>query len=304
MTIHKPVLLKEVIEYLSPKPNENFIDATINGGGHTAAILQKNKPRGKVLGIEINFDSYNELKNRLKEFPNPDSPAGKRLILVNDNFINLKKIVEKYNFKNIAGILFDLGLSSDLLEKSGKGFSFKKDEFLDMRYGNKGTTACEIINHYSEEELERILKEYGEEKLTKSIVKNIIERRKKEEIKTTKQLIEVIDQVLKKFKVYNFKLKVKTFARVFQALRIAVNDELENLKKVLPQTLEVLLPKGKLVVISYHSLEDRIVKNFFREKEKEGFLKILTKKPTTPTKEEIRNNPRSRSAKLRAAVKL
>ncbi|MFN3301415.1 MAG: 16S rRNA (cytosine(1402)-N(4))-methyltransferase RsmH [Patescibacteria group bacterium] len=296
MAIHKPVLLKEIIDYLKPKPNQNFIDCTIGGGGQAFKILSMTGPKGKLLGIDLSEEAIDEL-NKIK---NKDKKIKNRLILVNDNFANLKKIVEKYNFKNVSGILLDLGLSTDLL-KSGKGFSFQQDEFLDMRYGKDGITAYEIINQYPKESLEKILREFGEEKLAKPIVKNILEKRHFKKIRTTKELVEVVNEVLKKFKIYNFKSKVKTLARVFQALRIAVNDELENLKKVLPQTLEILESGGKIMVISYHSLEDRIVKNFF--KEKKGILKIITKKPIRPTQEEIKSNPSSRSAKLRIAIK-
>ncbi len=296
--MHIPVLLKEVINYLSPKPNQNFIDCTIGGGGHAFVILKLIEPKGKLLGIDLSKEAIDELT----KIKNKKAKIKNRLILVNENFINLKRIIEKYNFKDISGILIDLGLSTDLLEKSGKGFSFQKDEFLDMRYAKNGITAAEIINQYPKEMLEKILKEYGEEKFAKPIVRNILDKRRKNKIKTTKQLVEVINEVLEKFGVYRFRFK--TLARVFQALRIAVNDELENLKKVLPQTIEVLGKNGKLVIISYHSLEDRIVKNFFRQKAKEGILKILTKKPVRPTNQEIKNNPRSRSAKLRAAFKI
>jgi len=309
---HIPVLLKEVINYLSPKPNQNFIDCTIGGGGHALRIIALTKPTGRLLGIDLSKEVIEELtkikKTAKREFRQKSEQKKlkikNRLILVNDNFVNLKKIVKKYNFKNVAGVLLDLGLSTDLLEKSGKGFSFQKDEFLDMRYGKKGITAYEIVNQYRKNELEKIFREYGEEKFARPIARNIIERRRQKKIKTTKELTEVVDEVLKNLKVYHLKFKLKTLARVFQALRIVVNDELENLKKVLPQAIDILLPGGRLVIISYHSLEDRIVKNFFRQKEKEKILKILTKKPIRPSEEEIKTNPRSRSAKLRAAKKI
>ncbi|MCX7779069.1 MAG: 16S rRNA (cytosine(1402)-N(4))-methyltransferase RsmH [Patescibacteria group bacterium] len=296
---HQPVLLQEVIAYLSPQPNQNFIDCTIGGGGHAFAILEKTTPLGKVLGIDLNSETIQQLNCKIQT-----SNFKSRLILVNDNFINLSKIVEKYNFYPVHGILLDLGLSTDLLEKSGRGFSFQEDEFLDMRYGQKGKTAYEIINQWPEEELKKILKEYGEEKLAWPIARNIFKRRQKEKIRTTRELVEVINDVLKKFKVYNQKFKIKTLARVFQAFRIAVNDELENLKKVLPSAIKILEKDGCLLVISYHSLEDKIVKDFFKTQEKEKLLKILTKKPVQPTDEEIKLNPRSRSAKLRAGLKL
>jgi 16S rRNA (cytosine1402-N4)-methyltransferase len=277
--MHLPVLQKEVLEYLNPKPNENFIDATFGGGGHSKAILERIKPKGKLLAIEIDPVLYKENKKRI--------PKG--ILLVNDSYINLEKIVEGKKFKNVAGILFDLGLSSWHLEESGRGFSFKKKEPLDMRYSPLiQKTAEKIINYSSKFEIERILKEYGEEKRAGKITQLIIDHRRFSPIKTTKQLVEITNGP----------------QRTFQALRIAVNDELNNLKKALPQALKVLKLDGRLVVISFHSLEDRIVKNFFKEFFQKGHLKILTKKPVQPSKEEIIVNPRSRSAKLRAGVKI
>ena len=283
--MHIPVLQKEVLQYLDPKPNENFIDATIDGGGHTAAILEKIKPNGKVLGIEIDPEIYQKLKSK-----NLD-----RLVLTNDSYVNLKSILEKNHFRPVNGILFDLGMSSWHLEESGRGFTFMKDEPLDMRYSlENNLTAEKIINNYSQEEIEKILKEYGEERFARRIAKRIIKERP---IKTTLQLVEIIKRVVPG------RTKINPATRTFQALRIAVNDELNNLRKVLPQTIEVLAPGGKIVIISFHSLEDRIVKNFFREEARKGPLRILTKKPVRPSKEEIKINPRSRSAKLRAAMK-
>ncbi len=267
---HIPVLQKEVLEYLDPKPNENFIDATIGLGGHTRAILEKNKPNGKVLGIELDSALYKKLKETQID----------RLILKNDSYANLKQIVEEHNFRPVQGILFDLGMSSWHLEESGRGFSFQRNEPLDMRFNPEinPLTAQEIVNHWPEKEIEKILKEYGEERFTRRIARKIIETRKREPIKTTLQLVEILGG--------------RHFARrTFQALRIAVNDELENLKKALPQALEVLEREGKIVVISFHSLEDRIVKNF------------LKGKVIRPTIEEIQKNPRARSAKLRIAIK-
>ncbi len=292
--IHIPVLQKEVLQYLDLKPNKNFIDCTIGEGGHTASILDKNKPNGKVLGIEIDLELYQKLK--LQDLS--------RLILVNDSYTNLKKIVanlrlvsrreKKNSFGPISGILFDLGMSSWHLEDSGRGFSFMRNEPLDMRYNPRvnSLTAEEIVNNYSQEEIEKILKEYGEERLSKRIAKRIVKERP---IKTTFQLVEIIKKVTPR------RTKIHPATRTFQALRIAVNDELNNLRKVLPQAIEILAPEGRIVVISFHSLEDRIVKRFFKG---EKNIKIITKKPITANEEEIKINPRSRSAKLRAVVKI
>lgn len=294
---HIPVLADEVIQYLDPKPNENFIDATIDGGGHTIAILEKNKPEGKVLGIDLDEKLLENLKLRIQNLN-----LGNRLILVNDNFANLKKITEKYNFKNIAGILFDLGMSSWHLEESTRGFSFRRNETLDMRFNSsQKLTAKEIINNWQENEIEKILREYGEEKYSKNIARAIIQGRQKKPILTTFDLVDIIKKTVPR----NYERgRIHPATRTFQALRIVINQELENLKIVLPQALEVLKEGGIIVVISFHSLEDRIVKKFFQEKAKESRLKILTKKPTRTSEEEIKINPRARSAKLRAAVKI
>jgi len=289
--MHISVLKKEVLEYLNPKPSENFIDATVGQAGHSLSILEQNKPEGRVLGIELDQEVYKDLlaKNI------------KRLVLVNNSYLNLKEIVEKNKFKNISGILFDLGFSSWHLENSGRGFSFKRNEPLDMRYNallNK-LTAKEIVNNWTEKEIEKILKKYSQEKFAKRISKRIIEQRKLKPIKTTFDLIEIIKQSVPSW--YQHK-RIHFATKTFQALRIAVNDELNNLKEVLPQVLEILEKGGRLVVISFHSAEDRIIKNFLKENPKS--LRILTKKPIRPNKSEIINNPRSRSAKLRAAVKI
>lgn len=290
--MHIPVLLKEVLHYLSPRADENFIDVTAGEGGHTVAILERNKPRGKVLGIEVDPELYKKLKSRLAEFPN-------RLTLINDSYINLEEIVRKNNFKPVHGILFDLGMCSWHLESSGRGFSYLGDEPLDMRFSLKNDlTAAEIINFWNVEKIEKILKEFGEERYARRIALAIKEARKKERIIGTQQLKDILKKSLPK----NYDKKRIHFAtRTFQALRIAVNNELEIIEKGIQQAIKILEPNGKIVVISFHSLEDRIVKNLFKEGSKAGKLNILTKKPITPSLEEIKNNPRSRSAKLRAA---
>lgn len=307
--MHIPVLKKEVLQYLDPKPDENFIDCTLGQGGHAIGILERNKPNGKVLGIELDKDICDKLS--LSKID--------RLVLTNDSYTNLKKIVEKYKFGSISGILFDLGMCSWHLEESGRGFTFLKDEPLDMRYSlENDLTAEEIINNYSQEKIEKILKEYGEERFAKRIAKRIIQTRPRK-IKSTFQLVEIIKKA-----VPGKRTKIHPATRTFQALRIAVNDELNNLKKALFQAVEVLEKGGRIVIISFHSLEDRIVKNFFKEEAKKGSLRILTKKSNssiynhtlanqgsrakrkvliTPSQEEIKINRRSRSAKLRAATK-
>jgi len=296
--VHVPVLLKEVIYYLDPKPDENFIDCTVGEGGHTIEILKKNSPSGKVLAIDADSKQIENCKLAIGDLKN-------RIVLVNDNFKNLKKIVESFcpDWQGkVKGILFDLGMSLWHLEKSKRGFSFKYNEDLDMCYGKTATvSAKEIINQWPPEEIERIIREYGEERYAQRIATEIAKQRKQKPILTTFDLIEAIQKAVPK----NYERgRIHPATRTFQALRIVVNQELENLKVALPQALEILGPEGKIVVISFHSLEDRIVKKFFKEKAKEGKIKILTKKPVIPSQEEIEKNKKSHSAKLRAAIKL
>ena len=292
-SVHIPVLQNEVVKFLDPKPNNDYVDCTIGEGGHAQAILEKILPNGKLLGIDLTEELIEALKLKFKDFK-------QNLVLVCDNFSNLKEIAEKHGFRNVSGVLFDLGLSSWHLEKSGKGFSFMREEPLDMRYEG-GVSAEEIVNGCSEEEIARILKEFGEERFARRIAKTIVEKRRVKPIKTTFQLVDVVRSAVP---LWYRKRRIHFATKTFQALRIAVNGELENLKETLPQAVDILKTGGKIVVISFHSLEDRIVKNFFRENSKNGKLKILTKKPVVPTIEEVRVNPRARSAKLRVAVKI
>ena len=292
--MHLPVLQKEVLQYLDPKENENFIDCTAGKGGHTTAILEKNGPKGKVLGIDADPEMIKNLTSRISNIEHR-----RRLMPACGSFADLKEITEKENFKKISGILLDLGMSSWHLEESGRGFTFQKTEPLDMRYNSQNPlTAAKILNFWSEPEIEKILKEYGEERFARSIAQEIIKTRSSSPIESTQQLVRIIQQAIPR----NYQKGKYHFAtRTFQALRIAVNNELENLKKVLPQAVDILMKEGVLTVISFHSLEDRIVKTFFRENPN---LKIITKKPISPDQKEIKNNPRSRSGKLRAAEKL
>ncbi len=290
--MHIPVLQKEVLQYLDPKPNENFVDCTIGGGGHAFSIFEETSPEGKILGIDADEKVIKNLKiKKLK----------KRITLVCDNYVNLGEVIKKHKFRPIHGILFDLGMSSWHLEESARGFSFLKKEPLDMRYNFQNPlTAEKIINYWSAPEMEMILRDYGEEPFARPIAKNIVELRKIKPITNTFQLVEIIKKSLPgRFQ----QKKIHPATKTFQALRIAVNDELNNLKNVLPQALEILKPGGRLVVISFHSLEDRIVKNFYRSRSAID-LKILTKKPVVPAAKEIKINPRSRSAKLRVAERL
>jgi len=297
--VHIPVLLNEVIKYLNPKPGENFIDCTVGAGGHSLAIFKKNKP-GKLLAIDCDNESLELFKSKIR---NSEFSFLRRLTLANDNFRNLKKIVEKYKFHPVNGILLDLGLSSWHIEESKKGFTFRKDEPLGMNFDNRSPSAAEIINNFSEKSLEEIFSKYGEERYSRRIARRIIEKRKNKPIETTFQLRNIVGEVIPFSKTRRGNID-RVLARIFQSLRIAVNDELENLKQGLKQSLEILEPGGRLIIISFHSLEDRIVKNFFRDEKIKNSLKILTKKPIIADEEEVKNNPRSRSAKLRAAVKV
>lgn len=322
---HIPVLLKEVIYYLDPKSNQNFIDCTIGGGGHAKVILEKIGPKGKLLGIDLDERSIEISKENLRRFGisicNLEvAKKRNRIFLVQGNFKNLKQIKEKYFHFPIYGVLFDLGFSSFQVETGIKGFSFLKEGPLDMRYDPRGQnlTAEKIINEWPEKELIKILRTYGEEKETTKIARSICRTREKIRIKTTRQLADLICKVKKEKRFSPFR-DIHPATKVFQALRIAVNDELNNLKEALPQALEILEPRGRLVVISFHSLEDRIVKQFFVRESKDclcsseipvcqckhkASLRILTKKIIRPTQEEVGKNPRSRSARLRAAVKI
>lgn len=287
--MHIPVLKKEVLLYLNPKPGENFIDCTFGEGGHSLAILKNNSPGGKVLGIDRTHEMIDDFKEKEE-----------RLILRQGRFSDLREIARESGFSSVSGVLFDLGMSSWHIEESGKGFSFKKDEPLDMRYDyGSGLKASDIVNKEEFKEIKSILKDYGEERFASRIASRIIEERKRREIKTTGDLVEIIRRATPGW--YHHK-KIHFATKTFQALRIAVNEELEELKKGLEESLFILNKKGRIVVISFHSLEDRIVKNFFKRQSKENKVKILTKKPITATPEELRINPRSRSAKLRAAI--
>lgn len=294
---HIPVLLKEVMDGLDPKPGETMIDGTANGGGHTRAIADRVAPDGKVVSIEWDKEIFKKLKSDIE-----NSEYRDRVVAVNDNYANLKNILSGLEVEKADGVLLDLGFSSVHVDISGRGFSFQKDEPLDMRYNqDQAVTAYEIVNSWPELEIAEILKKYGEERFAYRIAKSICENRKREKIGTTLQLVDVVRGAVPAF--YR-KGKINCATRTFQALRIAVNGELDNIENVLPQMIDVLSSGGRIAIISFHSLEDRIIKNFFRDKSKEGLLKIITKKPITAAKEEAFENPRARSAKLRVAVKI
>ncbi|MDP2860445.1 MAG: 16S rRNA (cytosine(1402)-N(4))-methyltransferase RsmH, partial [bacterium] len=288
---HKPVFLKEAIDFLAIKPGKKYIDATLGGGGHTLEILKRG---GEVLGIDCDEEAISYVKEELKREKNGFYCP--KTILTKSNFSGIEETAKSFGFEKVAGIIFDLGVSGYQLETPGRGFSFLKDEDLDMRMDKDlSVTAKDLINGLSKGELYELFQKLGEERHFRPIVRAVIGARRLTPIKTGKELARIVERAVGR------RGKINPATRVFQALRIAVNDELNNLRLALPQALRLLDKDGRLVVIAFHSLEDRIVKNFFKEKECD--LKILTKKVVRPTVEEITTNPRSRSARLRAAEK-
>jgi 16S rRNA (cytosine1402-N4)-methyltransferase len=293
--IHIPVLTKEALAYLHPATGENVIDCTVGEAGHTQLILEKNGPDGKVLGIDLDVNQIANAKSNTEQFQD-------RVLLVNDSYAHISHIVDEYDIKPVRGILLDLGMSSWQLQKSQKGFSFMKDEPLDMRYYFENTlTAEKIVNEYSQLQIEKILTDYGQELYSRQIARQIVQERKSKRITSTFALKEIIERAVPK---RYHKERIHYATRTFQALRIAVNGELDNLNTFLPQALSVLSNGGRLVIISFHSLEDRIVKNFFKQQEQEQKITILTKKPITASAIELLQNPAARSAKLRAIEKI
>ena len=289
---HIPVLLKEILRYLNPKSNQNFIDATVGDGGHATAILEKTSPNGKLLAIDRDFDSIVRARSKLREF-------GNRVLFINDSFGNLASIVKENNFDLAEGILFDFGMSSSQLQNSGRGFTFAKDEILDMRYDVKTPiTAEDIVNRYSDKKLSEIFKKFGEEPYAFRIARAIIQSRKKNRIKTTGELVRIIDKTIRR----RWRLHPSTL--IFQALRIEVNQELAEIEKALKIVPGILKKNSRTAFISFHSLEDRLIKNWSRDLNKKGVIKILNKKPITASIEELKINSRSRSAKLRIIEKI
>lgn len=287
---HVPVLVKEVIEYLNIKPDSKIIDATLDGGGHTLTILEK-YPEARVLGIEFDPVLFKGL-----QFSND------RLIKINDSYVNLKKITEENKFEP-DGILFDLGLSSWHYEESGRGFSFKRNEILDMRFNPEvqPESAADIVNKYSEDNLRELISSLGEEQFAGNITKNIIRTRREKPIIMTDELVNVISQSVPEWYKHR---KINFATKTFQALRVAVNDELGNVKKGVETAIDVLKSGGRLVVISFQGLEDKIVKEIFKEKSKEGIIKYVVKGTIKPSWEEQRVNPRARSAKMKVVEKI
>lgn len=294
-SIHTPVLLNDVVEVLGPQLGGRYIDATVNGGGHASAIADRIGEDGALLGIDKDNNLIERLKIKWSSRSNLTAVCG--------SYANIDKIAELYGFSFVNGILFDLGFSSYHIDQSRRGFSFLRDEPLDMRYDteNNQLTAMTIVNTWPESELSRIAAEYGQERFARKIAAIIINERKKKQIRTTFDLMEVIKKSIP-IRLQHGKIHPAT--RMFQALRIAVNNELGDLREGLEKSINLLVNGGKIVIISFHSLEDGIVKTLFREKEKQGVVHIITKKPIKAYQQEIYSNPRSRSAKLRAISKL
>ncbi len=301
---HIPVLKNEVLECLDIKNDGVYVDGTLGGAGHSFCIMERLAKNGTLIGIDRDQDALSAAKEKLKDYTN--------VIYVNNNHENIKEILEKLNIDKVDGILLDLGVSSYQLDEASRGFSYMHDAPLDMRMNREDKlTAHFVVNKYSEESLARIFFEYGEEKYSKRIAKAIVSRRAEKEIKTTFELVECIKEAMPKSALYEKQHPAK---RVFQAIRIEVNGELINLAKAVKDAAYALKPGGRLCIITFHSLEDRIVKNTFEELEgrctcpkelpkcvcnKVSYGKIITKKPIVATEEELEINPRSRSAKLR-----
>ncbi|MCL5017447.1 MAG: 16S rRNA (cytosine(1402)-N(4))-methyltransferase RsmH [Patescibacteria group bacterium] len=287
---HIPVLLNEVMEILKPQKGEFFIDATFGRGGHSEKILEAIGKEGMLLAIDWDKKAA-ERNSRFLENEN--------VIFVNANYAGLKDILKKKNLPKADGLLMDLGFSSDQLEDSGKGFSFRRNEPLLMSYGEGGLTAREVVNSYSEEKLARIIRDMGEEKFAGRIARNIVEQRKIAPIETSFRLADIVRKSVPNGYERG---RIDPATRTFQALRIYVNGELENLKTVLGDLGFILKEGGRAAIISFHSLEDRVVKNYFRELKRSGIAELLNKKVIMASREEAVANPRSRSAKLRGIV--
>ena len=302
---HNPVMVPEILKYLDVVSGGRYIDCTLGEGGHSKSILDASNPGGEVLGIDADHEAIEVSKSRLEKYQD-------RAIFVNDNFWNLRKIAMRRNFIPAHGILLDLGVSSLQLNIETRGFSFMRKSPLDMRFSfNQKLTADQVVNTFQENEIADILYHFGDERRARKIAKIIVENRP---IKHSNELAEII-----KKKIYISNHKINPATKTFQALRIYINEELSALSEVLEQSLEIIGIGGRLAVISYHSIEDRIVKNYFRRESKyciclpnvikcecnhEPKLKVITKKPISPSSNEITSNRRSRSAKLRVIERI
>ncbi|MFC1896092.1 16S rRNA (cytosine(1402)-N(4))-methyltransferase RsmH [Thermodesulfobacteriota bacterium] len=311
MAYHVPVMLEELLRYLEPSPGKTYVDCTLGGGGHTAAILSRTAPDGIVISIDQDLDAISQARSSLQE-------SESRLRLVHDNFSNLKRILACSSLPGADGIVADLGLSLYHLTASRRGFSFQRDEPLDMRMdvSRRVPTAADIVNTYPEEELVAVFWEYGEERWARQVARRIVRERKKGPILTSLRLSTVVTEAIPRGKR---QARIHPATRVFQSLRILVNRELEHLEAFLADAPDCLNPEGRICIISFHSLEDRLVKRRFRELErgcscpsdlpqcvcgKGKVLQPLTRGIVRPGSQEVCRNPMARSARLRAAVKV
>jgi 16S rRNA (cytosine1402-N4)-methyltransferase len=307
---HTPVMVEEVIHFLQPQAGQTFIDCTIGGGGHAKAILEKIVPNGKLLGIDRDAEALRFAAEYLK-------PYSENLILEKGDFANLKAIASKLGLTEVNGVFFDLGVSSHQLGVAERGFSFQQNAPLDMRMDvSQPVTARELVNSLSEHHLAQMLYEYGNERWAKRIARSIVERRTTRPIETTFDLVEA---VLSAVPARTVRGRMHPATRTFLALRIAVNREIESLRAGLEAAVDLLAQGGRLCVLAYHSGEDRVVKEVFARCTGKcvcpptfpvctcgarNVIKVLTKRPVTPSEEEVRKNPRARSARLRAAEKI
>ena len=295
--IHNPVLLNEVLYVFNPQKGHVVIDATINGGGHARALSERIGKEGRLLGIDRDCSLIERLREQSER-------AGiKNMELVCGSFADIEKIANAKKFLEANGILFDLGFSSYHIEESQRGFSFLRDELLDMRYNPQEDTltAAQIVNTRALTDLEKIIREWGEERFARNIAKGIVRARERKHISTTKELADIITRSIPpKFR----HRRVHAATRSFQAIRIAVNEEFEHIRNGLEGALRVLGEGGVLGIISFHSLEDRMVKNYFQEQKRAGLYDILTPHPIRASALEIKENPRARSANLRAIQKI
>jgi 16S rRNA (cytosine1402-N4)-methyltransferase len=308
---HYPVLLEEVLQYVNAAEGTSFIDATVGAGGHARAILKQNK-KARVLGLDRDAETLAQLQKEFKS-----EKLSSRVSLVHSNYADVSKVAAREGFSEVSGILLDLGFSSMQLDDPARGFSFQGDGPLDMRFDRKQQlTAAEVLNKYQEEKLAEIFKAYGEENFSKRIARQVVVHRKVSPLSAASEVLSLIRQALPAPVRHK---AADSARRIFQAIRIEVNGELKNLEKALPDMIDLLAPNGRLVIISFHSLEDRIVKNFFNNLAKgctcpsdfpqcvcgkNPAIKILTKKPVTASDAELAKNSRSKPAKLRAAQKI
>jgi 16S rRNA (cytosine1402-N4)-methyltransferase len=299
--LHKSVLLHEAIDRLKLKAGDVYVDGTLGGGGHAEEVAKRFGKNVKIIGLDLDSDAFARAELRLK-------PLTSNFVFVEASFGDIDSALGSLSIDPVNGILLDLGLSSFQLEVSGRGFAFSKDEPLLMTFskdrkqteGKISFTARDIVNNWDEENIADVIYGYGEEQFSRRIAKSIVEARTKKLIETTGELAELVKNAVPFW--YRHK-RTHPATKTFQALRITVNDELETLKRGLEKSFAALAPEGRLAVISFHSLEDRIVKNYFKQLDQEGKAIIVTKKPIVPNEEEISSNPRSRSAKLRIMEK-